>query len=420
MATPATSLPAPPVPLSRRSVVWMAFLLTCLVIGLAAAYLVFTKGLVVTNLTDTVPWGLWITIDLSGIALGAGAFTLSAVVYVFRLSSFRSMVRLALLIGIIGYTSAMLTLLVDIGRPERFWHPWVYWNVHSVLWEITWAISLYLSVMLVEFAPVIAEISLFDRWPTIRRLGHRVHQATPALALVGMLISLIHQSSLGATYGILKARPIWFKPSMPILFILSAIAVGPAISMTAAIILQWVTRRKTVPLEVLRTIARFSGFGLLAYAYVKLWDLAAVAYYGRTPGTESAFYLLNQMTPYGFGFWFGEVMLGIVVPVLFFLAPGLNRRRSNLALGGLLAALGVALNRWNVTVSGLVVPLSYSPGTQYQPPAGVYWPSLAEWGIAAGVIGYALLVFTLGVRFLPLFPRGAMNDRQGRTVQDAS
>ena len=411
MAAPATSMPLRSFTPSRRRFAWMALLMVCLAIGLAAAYQVFTKGLVVTNLTDTVPWGLWITIDLSAIALGAGAFTLSAVVYVFRLSRFRSIVRLALLIGIIGYTSAMLTLLVDIGRPERFWHPWVYWNVHSVLWEITWAISLYLSVMLVEFAPVLAELSLFDRWPGIRRMGHRIHKVTPVLALVGMLISLIHQSSLGATYGILKARPIWFKPSMPILFILSAMAAGPAISMTAAIILQWVTRRMTVPLEVLRTIARFSGFGLLAYAYVKLWDLAAVAYYGRTPGTEGAFYLLNQLTPYGFGFWFGEVILGIVLPVLLFLAPGLNRRRGNLALGGLLAALGVAINRWNVTVSGLVVPLSYSPGTLYRPPVGLYWPSLAEWGIGVGVIGYALLVFTLGVRFLPLFPVGAKNDQ---------
>jgi len=100
-------------------------------------------------------------------------------------------------------------------------------------------------------------------------------------------------------------------------------------------------------------------------------------------------------------------VLGIVLPVVIFLTPGLNRRRSNLALGGLLAALGVAINRWNVTVSGLVVPLSYSPGTQYQPPVGVYWPSLAEWGIGLGVIGYALLVFSLGARFLPLFPPGS-------------
>lgn len=147
--------------------------------------------------------------------------------------------------------------------------------------------------------------------------------------------------------------------------------------------------------------------GLLAYAYVKLWDLAVVAYYGRTPGAGNAFTLLNQLTPYGFGFWFEEVIVGIVTPVLLFLAPGLNRRRSYLALGGLLAALGVVISRWNVTVSGLVVPLSYSPGTMYQPPAGAYSPSLAEWGIAVGVVGYALLAFTLRARFLPLFPQGA-------------
>src|SRR3990170_5402579 len=126
---------------------WLGFIAVLLTIGLAAAFEVFRRGLVVTNMSDLVPWGLWITIDLSAIALGAGAFTLSAVVYVFRLSRFRSIVRLALLIGIIGYTSAMLTLLVDIGRPERFWHPWGYWNVHSVVWESTWAISLDLSLM---------------------------------------------------------------------------------------------------------------------------------------------------------------------------------------------------------------------------------------------------------------------------------
>ncbi len=390
---------------SPRRLAWMAFLVVALAIGLVAGIQVFSRGLVVTNLTDTVPWGLWITIDLTAIALGAGAFTLSAVVYVFRLSRFRSMIRLALLIGIIGYTSAMLTLLVDIGRPERFWFPWVFWNVHSVLWEITWAISLYLIVMLIEFAPVIAELRVFDSRPAVRRFGHWIHRAAPALALIGMLISLIHQSSLGATYGILKARPIWFKPSMPILFIVSAIAVGPAMSMTAAIVIQWTTGKRTVPLDALRTIARFSGLGLLVYAYLKFWDLAVVAYYGRTPAAEEALYLLNQSTPYGFGFWFLEVALGIVLPVILFLLPGLNRQKANLALGGVLAAFGLAVNRWNVTVSGLIVPLSYSPGTQYRPPPGVYWPSLTEWGVALGIIGYVLLMFTLGVRNLPLFPK---------------
>ncbi len=136
---------------------WFGLLGLCIVIGLVSAFQVFWNGLYITNMSDSVPWGLWITIDLSSIALGAGAFTLSAVVYLFGLKRFQSIIRLAVFVGFIGYTSALLTLIMDIGRPDRFWHPWVYWNIHSVLWEITMCITIYLTIMLVEFAPVIAE-----------------------------------------------------------------------------------------------------------------------------------------------------------------------------------------------------------------------------------------------------------------------
>src|SRR3989304_4584638 len=117
---------------------WLAFLAVLLAIGAVAAGEVLLRGLEVPNLPDAVPWGLWITIDLSAIALGAGAFTLSAVVYLFGLKRFQPIVRLAVFLGFIGYTTALLTLVIDIGRPDRFWHPWVYWNVHSVLWELPW------------------------------------------------------------------------------------------------------------------------------------------------------------------------------------------------------------------------------------------------------------------------------------------
>ena len=382
---------------------WFGFLAIALTVGALAFYEVFSRGLVVTNLSDSVPWGLWITIDLSAIALGAGAFTLSAVVYLFRLKRFQPIVRLALLLGVIGYTTALLTLIADIGRPDRFWYPWVYWNVHSVLWEITWCITIYLAIMLVEFAPVIAELRPLLRWPVVGRTAHAIHRLAPGLALAGLLISLLHQSSLGATYGVLKARPIWFKPSMPIMFIVSAVAVGPAITMAVALILEWITGKRNLPHELLRTIARFAGLGLLVYTYVKLWDLAAVTYYGRTPGSSSAFSLLNEYTAYNFGLWFGEIGLGIVIPVLMFLVPRFNQNPANLVLGGLLAALGLVINRWNVTVSGLIVPLTYSPGAGVQLLPGSYTPSLTEWGVAIGVVGYALLAITLGVWLLPLF-----------------
>jgi len=382
---------------------WLGLLGLCIIIGLVSAFQVFWSGLYITNMSDSVPWGLWITIDLSSIALGAGAFTLSAVVYLFGLKRFQSIIRLAVFVGFIGYTSALLTLIMDIGRPDRFWHPWVYWNIHSVLWEITMCITIYLAIILVEFAPVIAESRFFNRYSWIRTMAKYLHKAAPLLALLGLAISLLHQSSLGATYGIVKSRPIWFKPSMPIMFILSAVAVGPSVTMAIAYIAEWVTGKKNIPNEVLRAIARFSGFAIMIYGYIRFWDLAAVTYYGRTPSVSESFNLLSQQTPYNFSFWIFEILLGVVLPAVLFLTPRFNRNPGYLVIGAIFAVIGVTINRWNVTVGGLFVPLSYSPGTLYQLSPGKYFPGLPEWGIAIGIIGYGLTMLTLGIRYLPLF-----------------
>lgn len=401
----ASSLKRKPlrVPFSPIMLAWLAFLAVLILIGVYSMIRVFIDGLVITNLTDMVPWGLWITIDLSSIALGAGAFTLSAVVYMFGIKRLQPIIRLAILVGFAGYTSAMLMLLVDIGRPDRFWHPWVFWNVHSVLWEVTMCITIYLLILVAEFAPVIVELKFFDRLPAIRKFGHFLHKLTPYMAVLGLVISLLHQSSLGATYGVLKSRPIWFKPSMPIMFVLSAIAAGPAVTVATAYVIEWITRKRTIPHDVLQLVARFSGVGLLVYGYIKFWDMAAVTYYGRTPGVSTAFSILQQQTPYSFSFYVGEVILGILIPAILFLVPRFNKNQAAAVLGGLCAMIGIILHRWNTTVGGLYVPISYSPGTESQLPTGAYFPAPVEWGVGILVIGYALIVLTLGVRFLPLF-----------------
>ena len=404
MAT--TTVTKKPTSITPGLLAWLGLVGIFLLIGLVAAVQVFWKGLVVTNMSDSVPWGLWITLDLSAIALGAGAFTLSAIVYIFGLEQFRPILRLAVFVGFIGYSVALLSLVLDIGRPDRFYHPWIYWNVHSVLWEITWCITIYLTILVLEFAPIVTEAKFFDRWPWIRSIAATLHKAAPAFAVLGLGISLLHQSSLGATYGIVKSRPIWFKPSMPIMFIISAVAVGPALTMAVAIVLEWVTGKRAVPYNVLRTIARFSGFGLLVYGYIKMWDFLATMYYGNTQAVADSLMLLNQRTPYSFSVWVVEVLLGIVVPVILFLTPRFNRNPANLVLGAGLAVVGVIMNRWNVTVSGLFVPLEYSPGTLYTLEPGNYFPNLIEWGVAIGLLGYFLLMITLGARYLPLFKEG--------------
>src|SRR5512142_2523876 len=138
---------------------WLIFLVVmCLILlaGLIAGLFVFWKGLVITNLTDLVPWGLWITIDLSSIALAAGAFSLCAGVYLFGLKRYAPLARTATFIGIIGYSMAMLALVLDIGRPDRFWKAMIFWNTHSLMWEVTMCVLLYFTVLLFETMPILA------------------------------------------------------------------------------------------------------------------------------------------------------------------------------------------------------------------------------------------------------------------------
>jgi len=135
---------------------WILALSGLMAAGAVAGVMVFAKGLTLTNLSDIVPWGLWITIDLTAIALSAGAFTLCAIVYLVGLKQYEPLARTATFIGLIGYSMAMLMLLLDIGRPDRFWHGFVYWNTHSVLWEVTMCVGLYMFVLMFEYRRVVS------------------------------------------------------------------------------------------------------------------------------------------------------------------------------------------------------------------------------------------------------------------------
>src|ERR1044072_3585926 len=159
---------------------WLGVMGLVLLAGLVAGLLVFWKGLVITNLTALVPWGLWITIDLSSIALGAGAFSLCAGVHLFGLKRYQPIARTATFVGLIGYTMATLALILDIGKRERFWHSMVYWNTHSLLWEVTMCVILYLTVLLFETMPILATLEWLRRHlPKVASLMERTHHYAP-------------------------------------------------------------------------------------------------------------------------------------------------------------------------------------------------------------------------------------------------
>lgn len=384
--------------------VWIGGLALVLLFGVGCGIYVAANGLGVTNLRDELPWGLWITIDLSSVALGAGAFTLSTAVYVFGMKRFESIARAAVFIGLLGYTSAMMALFVDIGRFDRFYHPILYWNMQSVLWDITICVFLYFTVILVELIPVFIESTPLDRIPLFHMIAHLLERIMPFVAVVGLGISLLGQSLYGATYGILTARPVWFSPSAPVLFILSAVAAGPALTLFVTLVAGKLLNKVMVPQDVVDTVARFIGFACLAYVYLKLWSWLSINFYTRVPEQAADAGILAQNTPYNFTFWFGEVLFGALVPAFIMLWGRTRRNRNALMLGAVMIIAGLVINRWNITLAGFVVPLDWSPGVGDVFPLNRYEPSLVEWGIAFGIVAYSWLAFSLGVRFLNLYP----------------
>jgi Ni/Fe-hydrogenase subunit HybB-like protein len=377
---------------------WLAALAAMMAIGASAGLIVFARGLVVTNLTDLVPWGLWIALDMSSIALSAGAFLLCAAVYLLGLKQFQPVARTATFVGLIGYSIAMLCLVLDIGRPDRFWHAWVFWNPHSVLWEVTMCITLYFTVLALETAPIVGHADWMQRrWPRLAGLLTGAHRLAPVLAVAGLGLSMLHQSSLGATYGILKARPIWYRPDLSVLFIASAIAAGPSLTILASMMASRLTRRAHVNDALFEKLAHYIGWVLVGYLYFRFWDAFSMTYTyspGRTEG-------LNLLTngALSFNFWVGEILLGAAVPILILLTPRLRRIPLVRMVALALVVGGVVAYRWDTNMVGQLVMLTYLPQditARYTD----YIPSLIEFLTGAGIVAYGLMAFTLGVRYL--------------------
>ena len=393
--------------------IWIAILGLFIAIGVVGGIIVFKEGLVVTNLTDLVPWGLWITIDLSAIALSAGAFTLVAAVYLVGLKEYYPVARTATFIGFIGYSMAMLCLLLDIGRPDRFWHGFVFWNPHSVLWEVTMCVGLYFAVLTLEVLPILGRRDWIQkRWPWMADKFSQIHHYAPFLAIVGLFLSMLHQSSLGATYGVLKARPIWYSPSLSFLFMFSAVIGGISLTVLVSTLAARSNEKANVRQELLEKLAQFVGWALVIYLYVRFWYVFSITY-TYEPGQSEGLQLFLS-GPLAVSFWFGEIILGALIPSIILLKSSWRRNfiLRVLALG--LVVLGVIAYRWDLNLSGQLIVMSSNP-------MGLdvfftrYTPSLIEVLVGMGIISYGILAVTLGIQYLGIVDHGVAREKDKET-----
>jgi Ni/Fe-hydrogenase subunit HybB-like protein len=379
------------------------FLRTVLLVGVLGTgagiiSLRFVYGIgAVTNLSDQFPLGLWIGFDvMSGVALAAGAFVMAATVHVFGLERFEPLVRPAILTGFLGYLLAVGALIVDLGRPYNVWRPLIHWQHHSVLWEVGVCVATYTVVLLVEFLPVVLErLNKIDavttRLPTVS-LYRLLKRVSLVFVILGVVLSTLHQSSLGSLWVLLptKLSPIWYSLYLPVFFWLSAIAVGLTMTIVEAILSAQAFKRD-LELDLLADLARAASVVLFVYLLARGVDLIA----------RDVWSLLFEPSLQAVTFW-TELGLGVVVPMALFANKSLRHKPPVLLGGALMVVIfGVVLNRLNVSVIGL---LPYT--------GNIYSPSWMEIALPITLVSFGVIVFGLAARYLPVFSRDA-----GHTIQ---
>ena len=345
----------------------------------------FTKGLgAVTHLSDQFPWGLWIGFDLlCGVGLAAGAFTLTAVVHLFNLKKFEPIVRPTILTGFLGYAFVIVALLLDLGQPWRIWHAIVYWNPHSVMFEVAWCVMLYTTVLAVEFAPVVLERFGFH---APARLIHRL--ITP-LVILGVLLSTLHQSSLGTLYLIVpsKLHPLWYSPMLPLHFYISAIGAGIGMVILESYLSGRAFRRH-LEMDLLEPLARGMVVMLGIYGLMRLQGIRRNHAFGSILdfSYEGQMFLL-------------EFTLGVILPVVLMSFRRLRNDPDWLVGGAFLAVLGFVMNRLNISITGMEA----ASGTRYL-------PSAMEVIVSVGLVATGMAVFAFAVRNFSIFPDGPVTD----------
>ncbi|BDU74480.1 NrfD/PsrC family molybdoenzyme membrane anchor subunit [Mesoterricola silvestris] len=361
-----------------RITFWGVVATTLILLGVGAAIARFTLGLgATTNLSDEFPWGLWIGFDFLGIGLAAAGFTIVAAVHLFHARQYEPIVRPAILTAFIGYLLVVLVLVIDLGRPDHFWHPLVMWNPHSVMFEITWCVILYTTVLSAEFAPIVLE--KFNLHAPIKW----IHSVSLPLMILGVLLSTLHQSSFGSLYLIVPNRlhPLWYTPLLPILFFISCIASGVSMVILETLVLSR-KGRTLLPAALRANLAKITAVALAVYLVVRFQDMFSRHALGE----------LKHLTYHSAAFYF-EIIVGFVIPFILLLSHRIRNSRRGLYVTTLMVLAGFAANRMNTAITGLE---SY--------PTHTYFPSLLEVLIMTGIAAIGFTAFTLIARYLPIFP----------------
>ena len=367
-------------------------LLVLMGIAFVVAMIRYADGIgSISNLSNAYPWGFWISFDLfTGVAIGSGAFVMAAIVYIFELEEFRPLVRPSVLTGFLGYTMVVIALLVDLGHPERIWYMIIHHNHTSVLLEIGICVMSYLTVLAIEFAPVIFEGLKWEKW------AHLLHKFIMPFVILGVVLSTLHQSSLGSLLLIQpeKLFPLWWTPILPVEFFISSLVIGLAMVVFESSLSSRYFKRG-LELDLLEKLGHVVPYVLGIYLLVKFGEIfiAGDTHYLFTSGLMSLL------------FWI-EILLSAVIPLVLFSIKKIRSNANGILVSAIILLVGMILNRFDVSWFAVKHPdpITYLPA--FMANHVHYWPSLPEVSISIGIFSAGILAFGLIAKYFPLFDDG--------------
>jgi Ni/Fe-hydrogenase subunit HybB-like protein len=376
----------------RKVTIWRAIFWAIILSGLYATYLRIFYGLGgSTNLSDRFPWGIWIAFDiLCGVGLAAGGFTLVAVVHIFNVERYKPILRPAILTSFLGYVLVVVALLFDLGRPDRLWHPLVMWNPHSVMFEVAWCVMLYTTVLFLEFLPMV-----FEKFGWHKPLSW-IHNISVPLMIAGVLLSTLHQSSLGSLFLIVPAKmyPLWYSPTLPAQFYVSAICVGLAMTIFES----WHSSRafgRALEVPLLASMGRVLAVLMMMYLWLRFLDLAH----------RGALGLLLQNRPET---WLFLLEIGLMaVPAVLLFQRSVRFSPGALYACAVMVVFGFIANRLNVGITAL----ESGSGTHYVP----RWSEIA---VTLSIVAAGFAIFRWVAQNFPVFE--AHGTQAGMPVPPAS
>jgi len=362
-----------------------------LIVGLGAA----------TNLNNQYPLGLWIGLDVAtGVALAAGGFTSAALVYIFNREHFHAIIRPALLTALLGYTFVAIGLLFDLGRWYAIWHPMLpsMWQGNSVLFEVAICVMLYLSILYLEFAPIVCErfIGKVQLPGSLSRLNNTIEFALrialyilgrimPVLIIAGVVLSCLHQSSLGTLMMIApyKLHPLYWSQFLPLFFLLSAIAAGFPMIIIESLLSAQALKRKP-EMQILTPLAKYCPYLIGIYILCRTADMLL----------RGTWVFLFEPSTATLIFWI-EFGLLTVVPCCLFMSRDVRSNARALGIASGMYILGIALNRCAVFFLAVNPPYAQQS----------YIPALTEFGLTLGLVLCIIFCYRAAVHWLPILQK---------------